>query len=283
MTVDYEVEFDNRARVPEHPAIFARWESATKDYRDHMSKAGRAELNVRYGGSDRQIIDIFHPDGDRAQAPLVVFIHGGFWRALHPSAFSHMANGLNAHGVTMAFAGYDLCPEVTLADIITQMKHACLFLWRHFNRRMVVAGHSAGGHLTACMVATDWPAAEPHAPADLVMSGYAISGVYDLMPLLQTSVNDDVHLDETWAKRLSPVNWKKVREGSVLDAVVGGDESSEFLRQSKLIADTWRERGATTRYEAVPRANHFTVIDPLTDPDSAMVARIATLAAATRG
>ena len=141
----------------------------------------------------------------------------------------------------------------------------------------MVSGHSAGGHLAACMVATDWKALDKDAPAELAPIGYAISGLFDLAPLMHLSTNADFKLDATEARRISPLFWPLVR-GKILDAVVGGDESSEFLRHSKSVADDWRERGAITRYEAIPGLNHFTICDPMTDPDSAMTKRLVELA-----
>ncbi len=113
-----------------------------------------------------------------------------------------MAAGPNAQGVTVAVAGYDLCPQVSIAQIIEQMRAASLYLWRKRRQRIMVAGHSAGGHLTACMVATDWKTLDPSAPADLAPAGYAISGVFDLAPLVQISVNQDLRLDEQSAHAL---------------------------------------------------------------------------------
>jgi arylformamidase len=202
---------------------------------------------------------------------VALFIHGGYWRSLHPHAFSSLARGLNAHGVTVALAGYDLCPDVGIGDIIDQMERACLFLWRHLRRRVLVLGHSAGGHLAAAMLATDW---QRHgAPPDVVPAAMAISGLFDLAPMIATSMNVDFGLDEAEARRVSPLFWP-APAGRTLDAVVGGEESDEFLRQSRVIADRWGGAGALTRYEAVPGANHFTVIEPLADPDSAMVRRL---------
>ena len=272
MPIDLEAEYNNRARVPEHPEIFARWAQEAAAYR---ARPG-VTLDLSYGPSSRQILDIFPAGGD--DAPLALFIHGGWWRSLSPKDFSQMAAGPNAHGVTVAVAGYDLCPQVSIAEIVGQMRAACLFLWRKHRKRITVYGHSAGGHLSACMVATDFGTLAPDAPADLVPAGYAISGVYDLDPLAKISVNDDLRLTEKSAHDVSPLYWR-VPAGRVFDAVVGADESSEFLRQSRIVAEAWRQGMATTRYEALP-GNHFTVIDPLSDPASAMTARVVELARA---
>jgi arylformamidase len=276
MPIDYEAEYNNRARVPEHPEIFARWAREAEDYRAEAMKERRAELGLSYGSSLRQFIDLF--SARRAvTAPLALFIHGGYWRSLDPSLFSHMARGLNAHDVTVAVVGYDLCPEVTIAEIIEQMRHACLFLWLRTGQRMMIYGHSAGGHLAATMLATEWQARYPKAPPDLVPAAYSISGLFDLAPLASIPMAQDLRLDESEARSVSPLFWPAPK-GRPFDAVVGALESSEFLRQSRTIADSWGKAGAQTRYEAIPGTNHFTVIDALADPHSAMVGRLAELA-----
>jgi arylformamidase len=273
MPIDYEVEYDNRARVPEHVDIFARWHREAQGYR---AAAHNTKLGISYGPSLRRTIDLF-PAKDDDKAPLAMFIHGGWWRTLAPSEFSQMAAGPNARGVTVAIVGYDLCPHVSIADIIEQMRSACLMLWRKRRQRILIYGHSAGGHLAACMVAQDWKAFASDAPANLVPAAYAISGVFDLLPLVHVLQNQDLRLDEAEARRVSPLYWR-VPAGRSLDAVVGVLESSEFLRQSKTVTEAWRQRMALTRYEEIAGANHFTVIDPLSNPNSAMTARVAALA-----
>src|SRR5262249_3460241 len=111
MPIDYEAEYNNRALVPEHPEIFARWERESAAYRSALLREDRADLGIAYGPTARQTIDLFHPAGDRSGS-LALFIHGGYWRSLAPSQFSHMARGLNTRGVSVAVAGYDLCPQV---------------------------------------------------------------------------------------------------------------------------------------------------------------------------
>lgn len=276
-SLDYEAEYNNRARVPEHPQIFAAWARDAETYRRKATSASRAELGLRYSDGPRLTMDLFLSERG-LHAPLALFVHGGYWRALEPSLFSHTAAGLNGRGVTVAVAGYDLCPQVSIATIIQQIRQACLTLWRRFTTRLLVYGHSAGAHLAAAMIATDWRAHDPAAPPDLVPAAYSLSGVFDLTPLIGISMNQDLRLDEAEARRVSPLFWPAPRD-RILDVVVGGNESSEFLRQSRIIADTWGNGGTTTRYQEVAGANHFTLINPLTDAKSAMVDRLATLAA----
>lgn len=268
--MDYEVEYNNRARVPENPAIIAGWSRDAQAYRE----AHQARLKViPYGSGERNRIDLFAGDG---AGPIVVFIHGGYWQALDGSFFSHLAGGLNAHGIDVAVPSYDLCPAVSIAEIIGEMRAAMRALAKP-GRPLVVSGHSAGGHLAACMLATDWRAFDASLPERPVSAAYAISGLFDLRPLVHTSINTALKLDEASAKAVSPLFWKSPPGGS-LDAVVGGNESAEYLRQSRIIVDTWGAAGIETRYGTIPGANHFTAIAPLADPNSPMTQRLKQLA-----
>ena len=268
--VDYETEYNNRARVPENPAIIAGWSRDAKAYREAHQARHKV---ISYGAGERNRIDLFSGDGT---GPIVVFIHGGYWQALDGSFFSHLAGGLNAHGIDVAVPSYDLCPSVSIAEIIGEMRAASRELAR-LGRPLVVSGHSAGGHLAACMLATDWRAFDASLPEALVTAAYAISGLFDLRPLVSTSINMPLKLDDASARAVSPLFWKSPARGT-LDAVVGGNESAEYFRQSRTIVDAWNAAGIATRFATIPDANHFTAIAPLADPNSPMTLRLKQLA-----
>jgi arylformamidase len=267
--IDYEAEYNNRARVPGNPALIAGWAKDAAAYR-----ARYAPRSISYGPGARHVIDLFTGDGD---GPIVVFIHGGYWQALDGSSFSHLARGLNTHGIGVAIPSYDLCPDVTVDQIIGEMRIASRELAR-LGRPLVISGHSAGGHLAACMLATDWPAFDASVPANPVIAAYAISGLFDLGPLIGTSINKAMGLDQDTARAASPLFWQPPARLS-LDAVVGENESAEFYRQSQTIVDLWGRAGVATRFGTVGGANHFTAIAPLAEPDSPMVLRLKQLAA----
>jgi len=274
---DLEAEYNNRARVPEHPGIIAGWKESAAAFRaSHQN----AELGISYGESARQTLDIFWPDSSR-EAPLALFIHGGYWQALDPSHFSHLAQAPNANGIAFALCGYDLCPQVRIAEIVEQVRASALFLWKRHGRKIVAVGHSAGGHLTACLLATDWKKYDADAPEDLVPSGLSISGLFDLTPLVPTTVNNALHLDDAEASENSPLYWH-LSGPRILDAWVGGAESAEYLRQSHAIVDAWKRRGAETTFYELAGANHFTALDPLNDPVSEISQRLAALGYALR-
>ena len=272
--VDYAAEYDNRARIPEHPELFAAWARDSAAWR-----AERPPHELAYGHGERERIDVFEgPDGPDApdHGPAVLFIHGGYWQAMDRSSSSVCARGLNLRGVTVGVAGYDLCPGVRIGDITAQLRRATIALWRHTGRPVVAVGHSAGGHLAACLLATDWEA--EHAPRRRVPAAYAISGLFDLRPLIPTPLNRALRLDDAEATRESPLAWTPPA-GLAIDAVVGGSESGEYHRQSRELVDRWVAAGVRARYEEIPGANHFTVLEGLADPAGAMVARILELRA----
>ena len=266
--IDYEVEYNNRARVPENLAIMAGWGRDAAAYR-----AEHAPRQLAYGPGPRNTMDIFAGDG---QGAIVVFIHGGYWQALDGSFFSHCARGLNAHGIDVAIPSYDLCPHVTVDTIIGEMRVAACELAK-LGRPLVISGHSAGGHLAACLLATDWHMQDASLPRGLVIAAYAVSGLFDLVPLVGTSINKALGLDSATARSASPLFWEAPSSGS-LDAVVGETESGEYHRQSRTVTEVWARSGIPTRYGVVADANHFTAIAPLSDPASPMVLRLRELA-----
>lgn len=274
MSPDYETEYNNRARVPEHPEIIAGWARDAAAYRAEAP----CELGVRYGEGERQTYDLFKPETARTES-LVMFVHGGYWQALDPSFFSHMARGLNRLGVPVAVVGYDLCPQVDLGHIVWEIQQAAAALWQRFRLPVVATGHSAGGHLSACALATDWKNVDPELPDQLVPAAYGISGLYNLKPLTETSINGALNLTMESAERESPLFWPAPAR-LTMDAAVGGAESDEYLKQSRRITDVWELEGVRTRYEEIAGANHFSVIAGLADPDNAMPRRIAELAGA---
>ena len=199
--LDLEAEYNNRKRVPAHAEHAARWQAASAAYRQ---AAKGAELDLAYGPSERNRYDLFRA-GD-PKAPLVVYIHGGYWQRGDRKDYSFLAKELNAAGIDVALPSYTLCPAASVMDIIGELRACLIAIWRKTGKHPVVTGHSAGGHLTGAMVATDWSKVAD-APADLVRAGVPISGVFELEPLIPTSINDLVGLDAAAARAASPLLW----------------------------------------------------------------------------
>lgn len=268
--MDLEAEYNCRARVPEYPQIVAAW---LRDAAAWRESCPRAELDLPYGARERERLDLFWPDATATDAPIVLFIHGGYWQAPGRERISFCARGLNLQGVAVALPSYDLCPEVPLASIVDQMRAAAAMLYRRHGRRLMAGGHSAGGHLAAMLLATDWPALDPALPPGLVHAALPVSGVFELDPLRHTSIGVGLKLDRAEARRLSPRFLPS--PSRPLHCVVGGAESPEFIRQSRDMAQAW---GGT--WAAEPGADHFTILAPLADPASGMVAVAKRLATA---
>lgn len=236
------------------------------------ARAARPPVEIAYGPGPREAMDLFEAGEG---APVAVFLHGGYWQALDRSWFSWIAPALVARGVSVAIPSYDLAPAVRLGRIMAQARAAVEAVRARTGARPVVFGHSAGGHMAAAMLS------EGRASAAL-----AISGVFDLEPLIPTSLNVALGLDAMEARALSVTHWPapdgSTPGGALLDCWVGGDESGEFIRQSRDMAVLWGARGVTTRVEVLDGLNHFTVLDPLRDAESAMVGRVVEMALASR-
>jgi len=265
---DLEAEYNNRARVPEHPVHIAGWQRDAAAYREHAV----GELDLAYGPGERHRLDLFHPATGDAGGPIVLYIHGGYWQALDKSFSSHLARGANERGFTVAIPNYTLAPSATLAEIVAEMEMAADFLTQRMGRPLVATGHSAGGHLAACLMARPGPRTMP------VRAAMPISGLFDLPPLVPTSLNKALGLTVEEARRLSPLDWIPPKAGHLV-AVAGGAESREFLRQSQAIVERWAAAGVATRYHEVPGAHHFDVIAGLADPRDPLVGFIVELAA----
>lgn len=286
-TARFDDQYNNRQRVPESGAIIAGWAEASARARSRL----KAHIDQPYGDTAAEKLDIFLPQAPRrgmgtragtrpntrakgAGAPVLVFIHGGYWRALDKSDHSHVAEGFTAEGHVVVVPNYALCPTVTMETIALQMARAVAWTWRHAQafggdpQRIVVAGHSAGGHLAAMMLSCDWPRLDPSLPAGLLRSALSLSGLFDLEPIRRTTIlQPDLRLTPASVKRLSPARFPP--PAGRLACLVGGLESEEFIRQNGLLRQRWGAEVVPV-CEAVEGANHFSVLDSLVRQDGAV-------------
>jgi arylformamidase len=259
--------YNNRAAVPEHPRFLARYTELSRAAADRL----RPQFDLRYGPGPKETLDLFVP-GTPANGTFV-FIHGGYWRSLDKADFSFVASPLVEQGIAVAVVNYDLCPAVTIANIVDECRRAMLWLVREGSRhgaavdRVVIGGHSAGGHLVAMLFCTDWrPFGLSRAPFD---GGVTLSGVHDLEPLVLSTMNADLCLDAEEARRVSPVNYLPTTDVPLFVAV-GADETSEFVRQSDLMFDAWAANRPAAMAAAlrIPGRHHFSVVLDHAEPHS---------------
>ncbi len=269
MTFFHVVDWDNAYANADNIAGGDRWPDAwvapARAYRETLVAEGRAKLGRIYGDRARNRFDLFLP----AEEPvgLVVFVHGGYWSSLDNSYWSHLAAGANALGFAVAMPSYSLCPEVRVADIANEIAAAIREAAFLVAGPIHLAGHSAGGHLVSRMVTTTSPL-DPTIRARVAIT-VSISGLHDLRPLMNTSMNRTLRLDADDARRESPALLEPVA-ATRLACWVGGNERGEFIRQSRLLANIWTGLGAHTAVEVEPDRHHFDVLDGLIDPDHAL-------------
>jgi len=271
-----DANYNLRAAVPEHPAWFERYAATSAAFRARWP--GR--LDLAYGDSPRQMIDLFLPqDPQPPRPPLLVFIHGGYWQALDRKDFSFVAERLVEAGAAAALVGYDLAPAVDMDTIVGQIRHAIAWLFRNAGaqgfdpERICLAGHSAGGHLAAMALATDWTASG--LPADLIKGVCTISGVFDLEPIRLCYLNEVLRLDAGQARRNSPVLLPPQARCPVM-LTVGERETEAFHRQSRAYADALRRANLACELAVQPGLDHFAIVMAMTDAANPAVRAICT-------
>ncbi|VWX61502.1 Transcriptional regulator, TetR family [Burkholderiales bacterium 8X] len=261
-------QYDNRARIPEHPSILRYWADAS------AKALARPDWvrDIPYGPAASERLDILPA---KPGAPVFVYIHGGYWRALDKLDHAFLAPPLVDAGALFVQLNYALCPEVDIEHIARQMVQALAWVYRHVEahggdpERIVVGGHSAGGHLATLLLLCDWKQVAADLPDDLVKSALSISGVYDLEPLRHAPfLAKDIRLTEASALRLSPLAMLTPGQGTLV-TVVGADESEEFLRQAAAIGQAWGPEVVVAQ-ERVADRNHMSVLGDLADPASAV-------------
>ena len=256
-----DAAYNNSAAVADSPRILADWQARS----DRLRAAHPQHLDLRYGDAERNRIDYFVA---RRDAPVLVFIHGGYWQMRAKENFSFLAAGPLAHGINVALVGYTLAPEQRLTGIVAEVRAAIAWLAAALERlggdpaRIYVSGWSAGGHLTA--MALDEPA---------VKGGLAVSGIYDLEPMRFCYINDKLDLDEREVRELSPL--RRLPRGSApLLLACGGAELPELQRQSESYAAARARAELSGRLERLAGHNHFSILEELAHPDGKLTALV---------
>lgn len=260
-----DAQYNNRARVANFATHLRRWAEDS----DEALRTQPRVVDVRYGGGPNEHLDVFPaPEGD---APVLVFIHGGYWRSLDKRDHAFIAPAFTSEGACVVVPNYALAPAVTVPQIAMQMVAALAWTWRHIakhggdRQRITVVGHSAGGHLASLLLTCLWPVYHPDLPSDLVKRALAISPVHDLDPVMRAPyLQESLHLTPQQVAQASPARLP-APPGGVLYSVVGGDESDEFLRQNQLIRQAWGPARVPV-CETLPGLDHFSILQALAQP-----------------
>jgi arylformamidase len=268
-----DAQYNCRGMVPDFDDQMAHWISESQSAQTGLT----ADLDVAYGPDDAERLDIY-PAAEK-NAPIMVFIHGGYWRAMDKREHAFPALAFAPAGITLISINYALAPNVGITEIVRQCRAAMIWVYRNApffggdRSRLYVSGHSAGGHLTAMMLATDWTSQAPDMPADLVKGGCPISGLYDLEPIRLTYLNADLHLDQKEAAQNSPLLLEPCGAQWMI-VTAGGLESVEFHRQQSGLVDKWRATGLDVETVESPGMHHFNVVTQLAESGSPLFSAV---------
>lgn len=263
---NWDDAYENSGNIVGSAEIVKALAKRAKKFRDQAT----SKLDVVVGENSSAGYDIFWPQGDKPKG-MFVFVHGGYWQITDKSIWSHLAAGAVEAGWAVVVPRYDLCPKVSIGDIIDMVAASINHAAKKIAGPIVLTGHSAGGHLVAAMCTTDTLLEKD--VADRIKHVVPISGLGDLRPLLNTKLNDALQLDWQTATALSPALQKPL-PNTRLTAWVGSNERAEFLRQNRSLADMWHGLGANTQIIEEPDKHHFSVIDGLESQHSVLMKTI---------
>jgi arylformamidase len=265
---ELDAQYDLEGTVPDV--------SLYEDFYAQESEKVRAEfdhrLDVPFGPTLVEHLDVYPAPGGMQRAPVLVYLHGGYWRSRTSKEFGFVARGPASHGVATVVINYALCPVVTIDEIVRQTRAALAWTFKNAasfggdSERIHVSGHSAGGHLTAMLLATDWEG-DYGLPKDVIKGATAISGLFDLAPFPYTFLQPKLQL--TWGQvlRNSPI-LNLPDEAPPLLLAYGGDEPTELRRQSEDFFASWKAKGLAADLMLIPDRNHYDVIDGFLDAES---------------
>jgi arylformamidase len=257
-------QYNNRAGVLDFAEIVQQWE----DRSEQVRRCAKLFQDVRYGRNGREQLDIF--PAPRPGSPIQAFFHGGYWQAMDKRMAHFLVDGFSKLQVTTVFVNYPLAPQASLDEIVTSCRNAIVWLYYHVAeyggdpKRIYVSGSSAGGHIVAMLMATNWKEFAEDLPQDLIKGGCAISGLFDLTPIQLCYVNDNLGMDEATAQRNSPILLSPTCNSPLIISV-GELESDEFHSQSREFSKVWSQKEIPITQLTLAQVNHFTILEQLTD------------------
>ncbi len=260
-------QYNNRLQVPDYLFYLQRWESLSRQ----TEKKYTSSKDIYYGELPGERLDIY--PSSLPQSKTLIYIHGGYWQRLDKSDFQFIAEAFRPYNFTTVILTYPLAPAVSLDQIISSCRKAIQWLHQNLSQyngdshQMYVAGHSAGGHLAAMLMATDWNHFDPD---NEVIKGYcAISGLFNLTPIGLSDINGVLKMDKEMVLRNSPVQLKPLTQSPLLLAV-GADESDEFKEQSRELYTGWKEKGISLQLLEIPGLNHYSILETIIEPTSSL-------------
>ena len=276
---DYDQEqldwwYNARGRCKEIDGLKADQEAGSEACRNKY----RCELNIRLGDMPREAIDIYYPEGDGPH-PIHIFFHGGYWKSNDKETSSYVADSLVPYGAIAVIGEYTLIPDVRMDELLRQCRQVVAWVWKNAEKiggdqnRITISGHSAGGHITTSMLATDWPAYDPALPPSPLKAAVATSGLYDLVPVRMSSQNDGLDLTEEEVANFSPIHHEPRCDAAVW-LPVGGDEGPEFIRQTEEMAAAWAAKGAKIKATVEEGHDHFTIMNQHMDGECDFAKRL---------
>jgi len=268
---EFERQYNPRQAVPDHQDKIDARVTASAEARCRIEGV----YDLRYGPGPLEVLDVYPAEAEAA--PVQLYIHGGYWRAQDKSDVSFFAEPFTAAGATVVIVNYDLCPNVSLPEIMAEIvraiawTHGHIAEWNGDPNRIYISGNSAGAHLGAMMLAHDWQA--EGLPADIIKGAALLTGVYDPTPVLGISVNNIIGLTADMLKAVSPMQ-NLPRRNLPLLVPVGGAETTEWMRQTRAYADLCQANGIGAEYMEVPGADHFDMTAAMGDPDGPVMLAI---------
>ena len=259
---EMEYQYNPRVSVPEYPELAKVRAAQARKVRERA----KSWLNVPYGSSPRELLDIYA--ADKPGGPVLIYIHGGYWRSGSKEDNCNFVPTFTQRGATVVLVEYDLCPQVTVSDIVRQTRASIAWVYRNIMRysgdpgRIFISGHSAGGHLTAMALANDWT--KEGLPRDMIKGAVATSGVYDLDMVMKISVQEQAQLTPELAKANSPFLHPPLVRCPLVVAV-GGAEPQGWQQMSEDYFQFCKQSGMNAEYLVVPGANHYTMTEKLLD------------------
>ena len=268
-----EKGYNVRLLVDDFDGLIEKWSKWSEDFRVNVDSS----LDCQYGNGEKDKLDIFR--SGRPNAPLFIFIHGGYWQRGDKSIYSFVAESFVNSGVDVALIGYQLCPGSSMTNIVDKIREAIVWIWNNADdysiskHRINVSGHSAGGHITGMVLTTDWSTVSSDLPKDIVKTGIPISGLYQLDPIRETTIADALGLDDEESMALSPYFYQPQTEAPIL-VTLGGGETPEFLWQTDNFVNKWKGYKAPLEYFAEPDVDHFGVVERLANSESQIFIKV---------